>query len=444
MKHATFAAVLATVVLCALKTEDIVRVRPDPKGRVVVTYWEKWSNFEADAMRAVVDRFNSKQDKIFVKFLSISGIADKTMLATSGGIPPDVAGLFGPNIAQYAFFNAVTPLDEFVEEAGISGSDYVPVWWEMCNYRGHVWALPSMPATTALHYNTAMLEAAGLDPTRPPTTIQELDAMDGAIAKKDGKGIQKMGFLPMEPGWWNWAWGYYFGGSLYDGEGRLTLDSPENVRAFTWMAGYAKKYGTTNVQTFKQGFGGFDSPQNAFFDQKLASVLQGVWMANFIGKHRPNMEWKAVPFPYDSARPDRRDTTMADLDVLVIPRGAKHPKAAFEFIKFVQSQEGMELLALGQKKDSALSRTTPGFYEQHPNPNIELFRSLADSPNAVPPPKIPIWSRLNAELGAAIDKMNTGKVTPEEALRDVQRRMQPVLDETLAVERLRERGGRDR
>ena len=207
------------------------------------------------------------------------------------------------------------------------------------------------------------------------------------------------------------------------------------------MQGYVKRYGQGSVSTFTQGFGGFDSPQNAFMDGKVASVLQGVWMSNFISKHRPNMEWAALPFPYPQDRPDAALTTMADTDVLAIPRGAKHPKEAFEFIKFVQSQEGMELLCLGQRKHSPLKKVSPEFIAKHPNPAIKLFIDLGYSKNAVPPPKIPIWPQIQAEMNAAIQEINQSQeLAPKDALAKVQRKMQPLLDQVLAVEA--QRGGK--
>ena len=35
------------------------RAAEPPKGRVVVSYWEKWTSSERDAMQAVVDDFNA-------------------------------------------------------------------------------------------------------------------------------------------------------------------------------------------------------------------------------------------------------------------------------------------------------------------------------------------------------------------------------------------------
>src|SRR5580698_2660373 len=68
-----------------------------PKGDVVVEYWEKWTGAEQEAMRQIVDDFNStvgRQKHIYVHYLSTSAIEQKTLVAAAAGVPPDVAGLY--------------------------------------------------------------------------------------------------------------------------------------------------------------------------------------------------------------------------------------------------------------------------------------------------------------------------------------------------------------
>ncbi|MCC6728907.1 MAG: ABC transporter substrate-binding protein [Chthonomonadales bacterium] len=438
---------LIIVVAAAWWAEAIVRPRA-ADDRIHVTYWEKWTGFEADAMRATVDAFNASQPSINVDLLTVSGIQNKTLLAVAGGNPPDVAGLFGPNVAQYADDNAVLPLDNYCRRARLTRDLYVPVYWDIGAYRGHQYALPSVPASTALHYNRAMRARAGLDPDRPPRTIEDLDADAATMTRTDSHGkIVVSGFLPSEPGWWNWGWGYVFGGQLWDGGARITANSPENVRAFTWVQSYSKRYGGTNLQSFKSGLGNFSSPQNGFLDGRVGMVLQGVWMYNFISKYAPEMEtpvrqWGAAPFPHPADRPDLAGVTFADEDVLVIPRGARHPDEAFEFIRFVQSRRGMELLCMGQRKHSPLRRVSPGFYRRHPNPFIRLFAELPTGPNTVTPPKLGIWPEYQDALTNAFDEITLERKTPRQALDAVQARMQPKLDEYLRTRRLRAEAGR--
>ncbi len=412
---------------------------PEPvTGAIRVTYWEKWTGFEGDAMRAVVNAFNRSQTRVHVDLLTISGIQDKTLLAAAGGNPPDIAGLYGPNVAQYADDRAILPLDGYCRKYGVSANQYVPAYWRMGFYRDHVYALPSTPATTALHYNRALFRQVGLNPARPPATLEEMDAMSRRLFHRDAQGrITRAGFMPAEPGWWNWSWGYYFGGRLWDGKSRITANSPENIRAFEWAQSYSKQYGAQELQSFRSGFGNFSSPQNAFLSGQVAMENQGVWMYNFIHMNAPKLDWAAAPFPHPTNRPDLANSTIVDMDVLVIPRGAKHPKEAFQFIRFVQSQPGMELLCLGQKKQSPLMKVSPDFYRKHPNPYIRLFAELAHGKNSFLPPQFGIWPEYQAELNNAFDQIALLKRTPKEALDAVQTRMQPKLDEYLDLLRRR-------
>jgi len=427
----------AVILGSAVWSEQITTYNPPP-GPVHVVYWEKWTDFEADAMRDVVTAFNKSQNKIYVDYLTISGVENKTLMAIAGGEPPDVAGLYGPNVAQYADDNAIEVLDDYCKQAGITSSDYIPAFFNIGYYRNHIYSLPSAPASVALHYNIDMLRNAGIDPDHPPVTIEELDADSDKIFKKDDHGnVVSAGFMPAEPGWWNWAWGYFFGGKLMDGD-RITANAPENVRAFEWIQSFSKKYGNQALQTFRSGFGTFNSPQNAFLDGQVAMELQGVWMSNFIGKYAPKMHWGAVPFPYPADRPDLANTTVADEDVLVIPRGARHPKEAFEFIKFVESMKGMEILCMEQKKNSPLIKTSPDFYKVHPNKFIRLFSDLPKGKNTIAAPKMGIWPEYQQALNNAFDQINLLQKTPKEALDEVQEEISQKWDEHLA--HLRARG----
>jgi ABC-type glycerol-3-phosphate transport system substrate-binding protein len=427
---------VAVVIGAVVWSENITAYNPPP-GPVHVVYWEKWGAFEAVAMQKVVDSFNASQSRIHVDFLSISGINSKTLLAIAGGQPPDIAGLDGPHLVQYADDQALTPLDDMCRAAGITRDQYIPAYIHICDYNGHLWALPSCPASIALHYNVDMLQAAGI--SSPPKTIEELDADSDRMYERNPDGsLKQAGFIPEEPGWWNWSWVYFFGGSFYDGHGKITATRPENIRAFEWIASFAKKYGPTGLQTFRGGFGGFNSPQNAFMEGQDAMEVQGVWMANFIKKNNPKLHWGAVAFPYPADRPDLANGTVADLDILTIPTGARHPKEAFEFIKYVQTQKAMEMLVVGQDKNSPLRSTSPGFYEHHPNPRIELFNDLPKGKNVYSTPQIGTWAEMQDAIESAVQEVALLQKTPKEALQEVQDRMQPDLDEHL--DRLRRRG----
>jgi ABC-type glycerol-3-phosphate transport system substrate-binding protein len=412
---------------CDKKTDD----------KVHITYWEKWTGVEGEAMQATVDAFNRSQDKIEVEYLAVSNADRKTLVATAGGDPPDVAGLFTYNVYSFADDAALTPLDEFIKKDGQSVETwlarYYPVYADMCSYRGTVWALPSTPAATGLHWNKALFRDAGLDPERPPQTIAELDEFAEKLTKRDPKTGQllQLGFLPQEPGWWPWAFPVWFGGPLMEGE-RITAKTPGSQAAFEWIESYSRKYGLDAIKSFTSGFGNFSSPQSAFFSGKVAMVVQGVWLNNFIRQYAPGLEYGVSGWP---ATPNGvKDFTVADSDVLVIPRGAKHPNEAWEFIKYINSTNpkaerkeelsGMELLCYLQEKNSPLKEWSPFFEQHHPHPHIGLFRELAASSHAVSTPKMGIWEEYRREINNVFEGVRLLQRPPSDALDYCQARVE--------------------
>ncbi|MCK6470253.1 MAG: extracellular solute-binding protein [Planctomycetes bacterium] len=436
--------------------------KPLAQETVHIVYWEKWNGFEGDAMQNCVDAFNDESQKafdskdldarkrfltpdgkpIFVHMLSTTHVNRKALLAVSGGVPPDLAGLWSRDVPDFAFYEAALPLDEWLARDGPPPEAYHPCYWSMCVYRGHVWALPTTPSTIALHWNKNLFKEAGLDPDRPPRTLAELDAYNRKLTKRDENGrLVQMGFLPTEPGWWNYGWGNWFGGKFVSEDGRTLLcDTQPWIDAYAWLDKMAAEFGREGVSSFRGGIGNFDSPHNAFIAGKVAMVLQGVWMANFIRRYKPAMRWGVAPFPGPGGS-DAEPVSIAQADVLVIPRGCPNPEAAWRFARYVSSTgpddpsaplEGMEILCDGQGKHTPFRHATPRFLAEHRHEQLKVFIDLGASPNAVIEPLMPIWKEYRLGLQAAFEKLwlkgDQPGVTPESVLKELKDRLQPKLD----------------
>lgn len=377
--------------------------------RLHLSYWEKWGSFERDACQAMVDDFNHTQEDLFVHYVNTSQVDRKSMLAIIGGAPPDVVGLWAQNVQPFASAGALTPLDDLMRESGLSPERYTPQYLRIGMFGGRIYALPTTPASVALFYNrdhfeqkAAELRAAGLDPGRPPRTIEELDRYADVLNEFDDEGNPlQMGFLPTEPGWWNSTWGYYFGGQLYDqASGKVTPDHPANIRAILWVKRYAEKYGRDKLLQFRSGFGNFDSPNNAFIEGKVSMEIQGVWFPNFIRRHRPHMNFGVAPFPTAEGVP--RPMSFLDADVIAIPRGCKHPKEAWQFVLYTQ-RRGLEILCRMHGKHMPLKASTPLFRQGHPNLELDVFEHVAASPHSFILPQLSVWREYNDELTRAFD-----------------------------------------
>ncbi|MBM4017972.1 MAG: extracellular solute-binding protein [Planctomycetes bacterium] len=356
--------------------------------RVHLAYWEKWGSFEAEACQKMCDAFNEGQQEIFVHYIRTSQVDRKSMLAAIGRSPPDVAGLWNFNVIPFAEGGALEPLDGLMARSGLTRDYYIDNYLKLCEYEGRIYALPTAPMSMALFWNkehfrrrAADLLAAGLDPARPPRTIEELDRYAEVLNEFQADGSPRiMGYLPTEPGWYNHSYGFFFGGRLVDERtGRLTADDPANVRAFAWAKKYAERYGREKLLQFRSGFGTFDSPYNAFIEGRVSMEMQGVWFPMFIRRHRPQMEYGVAPFPCAEGVPGPR--SLLEADVIGLPRGCPHPEEAWKFILWTQ-REGLAILCRLQGKHLPFRRPPPWFHEGHPNPQIEIFEQLAMAPES--------------------------------------------------------------
>jgi ABC-type glycerol-3-phosphate transport system substrate-binding protein len=424
---------------------------PAPPDRIVVDYWEKWTASEQAQMGIIVDDFNNtvgKEKNIFVRYVSTSDVNKKTLVATAAGVPPDIAGMWDYNLVQFAELDALEPLEDMATAHGITRETYKPVFWDACNYNGHLYALISTPASVALHYNIKAFRDAGLD--HPPGSIAELDADAKLLDKVDASGhIIRAGYLPAEPGWYINNTYVWFGGDIWDAKNRkFTLTDPRVVAAYKWMQGYSRRLGKDATNEFHSGMGNFDSPQNAFLIGTVLMEQQGPWMANYIYNLKPSldgltpgepddvtltveerrkrMEWAVAPFP--SNDPALKDATFCGFDTLVIPRGAKHVKEAFEFIAYVNRQDVMEKLCQMHSKCSPLRQVSDNFLHHHKNPYIDVFERLCNSPNAHSDPQIPIYPEVQDELLAFSQKLLLLEADPQTELQSLQDRLQKIYD----------------
>jgi spermidine/putrescine-binding protein len=135
-----------------------------------------------------------------------------------------------------------------------------------------------------------------------------------------------------------------------------------------------------------------------------------------------------------------KDVAHCPFDVLVIPRGARHPKEAFEFIAYVNSQGPMEKLCMMHCKNSPLAKVSKNFLENHPNPYIEVFEKLASSPNAHTITSLGIWPEVNDELGNVAQRVYLLEAKPIDALRDAQVRLQEKYDRFRTLQQARQKG----
>ncbi len=360
-------------------------------------------------MQRAVDQFNNSQDRIFVNLVSMSQINQKMLIATAGGDPPDVVGLWASQIGPYAANGALDTLDELTRDGTITPTTYKPCVWHICAPGEKLYAVSATATACALYWNKDHFRQAGLDPEKPPTTIEELNEYAEKLTIRNGSALDRIGFLPNEPGWWDYAWGMYWGNKLYNEQsGFFNIDTAENRAAYHWYQAFPIKYGVRDTQTFASGFGQFNSPQNAFINGKISMIVQGSFFATFIQLNNPQMLGHYgvtfVPLPKSTGLPAGA-ITLADLDCWVVPKGARNKAAALEFLRYMTRQDVMEELSIAHAKPSPLSNVNADFFKRNPNPYIRVFDQAMIAPHVNVLPSSPVWERVQAEILTATANM---------------------------------------
>jgi len=395
-------------------------------------------------MRKVVEEFNNSQTRIFVRYLSMSGIDQKAMVAIAGGDPPDVVGLWNYSIPVFSEANAILPIDDLASPYPHMALDqYAPGVRPIMLHNGKRWGTINTGGTLALYYNRAMFKEAGLDPDRPPRTISEFDEFARKLVKREGGGgggkLERAGFMITEPGWWTWVWGYHFGGAMWDpAKEDSTLLDAEFVAAAEWVQKGVRELGLAESTAFQETFGNYDSKENAFLAGKVGMIFQGPWLANVIKAFKPDLDYGVAAFPVvDHLYRADAPVSCIDTDILVIPKGVKHPEASMEFVAYTQRPQVVEYLATVHAKGSPMAHASEEFVRNHPNRGVAVHNALAASPRAFLCPRTVVWTQLKAEYDAGAVQIRRLEKPAKEILASIQKRSQEILERNAAARQRR-------
>ena len=326
-------------------------------------------------MQVIVDDFNNsvgREKHLYVEMMSMSDIDQKTLVATAGGVPPDVAGLWDPMVVQLGSLGALEPLEDLAKAHGITEGYYKPVFWNGCHFNGHLYALVSTPAAVALFYNkrifqenAAKLRAAGLDPDQS-TADRSTNWIDTPMCSPNSsptprasRHVRRAGYMPMPPDydWYVTSIPLWFGNDEWD-SARPSIH-PDRSRRLAGVP-MAPKLSPQARQGRRQRIfhqpGQFQFPAEFIHRRDPRHGDAGTVDGHYIHHLRPEMDhdWAAAPFP--SAVPGLDRCHLLPLRHADDPAGCQHIPEAFEFIAYVNRQDVMEKLCMLHCKNSPLAK----------------------------------------------------------------------------------------
>jgi multiple sugar transport system substrate-binding protein len=310
--------------------------------KIIVKYWYPWGGDSEtwDLWRVSEFEKNNPQYKFECTYVPEgAGISNgKLAAAVNSGDVPDLVVIDRPIEAySYATQGGFEALDETLEKVGFKWGDINQAIVPLMQYEGKTYLFPQNTDTTVLFYRTDLFEEAGLDPNRPPRTMDELDAYAKALTKTDASGnVIQYGFIPwldagLDPHTWSWM----FGANVYDqSANKVYLNTPEMIANFKWQMGYAELYDPAAIKSAASSFGEAFSANHAFMTGKVAMTAMGNWFCNAIRIYAPDLEYNIAPLPAPEG--GRYGGCALNSNVCAVPKGAKEIEGAVRFALFCQ------------------------------------------------------------------------------------------------------------
>ncbi|HEV7215746.1 MAG TPA: extracellular solute-binding protein [Chloroflexota bacterium] len=434
----TAATTVATASGAASVTASAATAKPAAQGLTLEFWNEANDQPELSVIQDLVAKFNKQEPDFQVKNAPVASGTnyEKYTAAMAGGAPPDAFMTYSwTPVPGWAYQGAILPLDPYMAQMKINKDDYFPIVWSMVYLHGHLWGFLQEFDSSALALNRSIFNKYGLDPTKPPTTIAELDDLNAKLTQHDSSGaITQLGLVPAAPQGGNITpWLAAFGGMYFDTiKGQFTIYRPENIAALDWVAGWWKKAGgRAAINDFnKKNSSTSNSHVNTFTLEKQGLMVMREYQPIQYKKEFPNLDWANAFLPVQP--PTFAGTSVADgANVFVVAKGIAHPEQSITFVKWMGGPAATLEWCGGANNVPPVKAAALGadFAQQAPLMKVWLDAiALSKDENhlvgAITHPAFQEFSKLS---GPIQNDILDGKVSADAGLQQLQQLMQPVL-----------------
>ena len=305
-----------------------------PTEEVTITFWHTYGDSEeAQFLNVVMPLWEKAHPEIKVEAVRQDSSQYHQMIVTSfgTGMSPDVARVDITNVAAYAKQGGLVALSDFADFAELSGA-YLEAPLSTNLYQGKYYGLPLDTNCKAAVVNTNVLKELGLNEV--PVTMEEFlaAAKDRGIYSLNVSGV---GDWDMYPYFW------LFGGTLTDeGFTRATgyLDSEASIAAINKLL----ELHDQKIFTIRDVDGSVDAWDG--INSEYAMFFEGPW---YFGSYE-DCAAKGIVAATIPTYEGRSASVVGGEDIAVFATG-KHQQAAYEFAKFMTSEEvQLAMLEAGQ------------------------------------------------------------------------------------------------
>ena len=399
---------------------------------VRLTYWPAPNPQEVQLADSIVKEWNHLHPKIQVRMqpIPVSQSTEEVLLAAiAGRTTPDVCSNIWPGaLAEFTRLGGLVDLDRFFDfDSAITSRTPKELVESLRDPNGHFYQMPWKTNPVMMFYNKRIFEVSGV--SNVPRTYSEFFESAKKVTRDtngDGQTDIWMGERDIRPIWWQRWFDYYCfyiaasnGKTFFvNGEPKLDLEASSKVLEF-FRTCYSENY---FPHTFFQG-------GDPFLLERKATDFSGPYRIATLQTLAPNLRYGVAPIPV----PDNHQGpvhTYGDYKNIAIFSTTKHPKEAWEFVKFlVQAKYDLLLLQIANQIPIRYDLLSNPLFEDYfrKNPMMIEFAQQAvytRSVDAAPDLK-EIFDAISQEYEASAVY---GRKSSVEATRSAQKRIKVIVD----------------
>ncbi|MCU6795081.1 extracellular solute-binding protein [Paenibacillus sp. WQ 127069] len=376
---------------------------------VTLKYWYPASDELVIAeVKSIIAKFEAANPKIKIELTTIpfKDYFQKLSVAYSGGIAPDVHGLGFGQLISTVEQDKYMDLNKFIKAEQWAGSeDMFPSILKAGEWKGGQYGI-LMPEIRPLVWRKDFFTESGLDPNKPPATIDEIfEFAEKAKVMKDGKTTRAGIDLQTSNGEQSYlSLMLLLGQDIYDDKNNPTFDSPESIALVEKMVALYKSGAI--IPANQQALGGtpFQNSQAAlaFASSPSLSTLQKAVGADKIG-------WALPP-----KGPTGKQTALMLGTFLTMSKSSKHPEESWKFIKFWFDKKNIYDFTLKTGFVPPLKSLKDEYVKVSPENEI-IFKVMNDTKGYAPSAD---WAIHTKYLRIALEESFNGIRPVAEALKD--------------------------
>ncbi len=280
-------------------------------------------------IQGVIGRYEHAHPGVRVRWidLQMEALDQKLLSAIAGGVAPDVVNLNTEITIRMAQAHALVDMDAAVPAA--ARARYFPNIWGSLRVGGRAYGIPWYVEPDVLAYNQALFRRAGLDPARPPATLDAF--IQTAVTIKQKTGVY--GFMPNVDTIRMLTLFQEEGLPVLSPDGRRAVfDSPAHVAL---LARYAElfKRDMFPADTLQRGYLGATERYAA---GQLAMLVTGPEFLLRVRSDGPDVYRETLVAPEPLGRGHVINLPTMDL---AVPLASRHRAEAVDFALFVTNDE---------------------------------------------------------------------------------------------------------